>query len=216
MKTGYTHIVLLIDRSGSMELIKSDMEGGLKRFLDDQKKEEGECTITAAQFDTHYEVLYSMTDIRQIQEINIQPRGYTALLDSMYRLIQEAGRELDGLADDLRPSKVLFVTITDGLENASREVTYIKLRTLIRQQEDVYSWDFVYIGANQNAFAVGRDLGMKANSSLDYLASKTGIYNMCADLSNATKRYRKSGERFGFTDEEQKRIKKDKFTPLSD
>ncbi len=210
MKTGYTHIVLLIDRSGSMVSIKTDMEGGLKKFLDDQKSEEGACTITAAQFDSDYDVLYSMKDIQQVGDIIIHPRGSTALLDSMHRLILEAGKELDSLADDLKPSKVLFVTITDGEENASREVSYEQLRTLIRQQEDVYSWDFVYLGANQDAFAVGENLGIKSNSSLNFHADKTGIELMCLNMSRATTRYRKGKERFGFTGEEQSGAEKDK------
>jgi uncharacterized protein YegL len=208
MKTGYTHIVLLIDRSGSMESIKSDMEGGLKTFLEEQKKEVGDCTITAAQFDTYYDLLYSMTDIRQIQEIKIEPRGATALLDSMYRLIQQAGKELDTLPEESKPSKVLFVTITDGEENSSREITNRQLNKLIRQQEDVYSWDFVYVGANQDAFAVGQKLGVKANSNLDFIASEDGVKNMYSDLSKATSRFRNSFERFGFTDEEQAKAKK--------
>lgn len=210
MKTGYTHIVLLIDRSGSMVSIKRDMEGGLRKFLDDQKKEEGECTVTAAQFDDKYDLLFPMVDIRKVPDIIINPRNSTALLDSMYRLIQEAGRELDALADDLKPSKVLFVTITDGEENASCEVSYEKLRALIRQQEDVYSWDFVYIGANQDAFAVGRNLGIKANSSRNFQTTTVGMVDLYSVVSNATRRYRKSKDRFGFTEEEQGKNKKEK------
>jgi len=210
MKANYTHLILLIDRSGSMETIKNDMEGGLKRFLDEQKAEEGICTITAAQFDTHYEVLYSMRNILEIEKIVIEPRGSTALLDSMYRLIKEAGKELDSLQEDEKPSKVLFVTITDGEENSSREVSNNMLKALIRQQEEMYSWDFVYIGANHNAFEVGDQLGMKSNSTMNYLASNDGIDLMYNNLSNATKRYRKSSDRFGLTHDEQSNDKKEK------
>src|ERR1019366_1119802 len=83
MKKNYTHIVLLLDRSGSMNSIKKDMDGGIKTFLSEQKKETGDCTITAAQFDTDYEILHKMKPIADVGKIEINPRGGTALIDSM-------------------------------------------------------------------------------------------------------------------------------------
>ena len=123
MKKDYTHIVLLIDRSGSMNTIKEDMEGGIKTFIEGQKLEPGYCTVTAAQFDNNYEVIFSRVPISEIDEIKIEPRGTTALIDSMCRLITEVGADLASLSEDERPDRVLFITITDGEENSSFKFT---------------------------------------------------------------------------------------------
>jgi uncharacterized protein YegL len=211
MKQNYTHIVLLIDRSGSMVTIKNDMEGGIKSFIDKQKLEDGQCTVTAAQFDTEYEILCSLKPIQDVDEIKIVPRGGTALIDSMSRFINEVGAELDLLSDDERPDRVLFITITDGEENASKECTNEQLTKLIKEQEEKYSWNFTYLGANQDAFGTASKFGGRVNNSMNYTTSKKGIDKMFDKLSAATTRYRGmedvqafSGQAFGFTDEEQK------------
>jgi uncharacterized protein YegL len=205
MKELRTHIVLLIDRSGSMTSIKKDMEGGLKEFIDKQKLESGKCTITAAQFDYEYDLIYKMKNLQEVVDIIIEPRGSTALIDSMCRLIDEVGNDLANLSESERPDKVLFITITDGEENASREFTSEILKEKIKHQEEVYKWSFTYIGANQDAFSVSRNLGVKGSSTLNFNASDTGSAVMFASLTTATSRYRSSTttDAFNYTAQEQ-------------
>lgn len=210
MKKNYTHIVLLIDRSGSMSTIKSDMEGGMETFLNEQKKIGGDCTITAAQFDTEYEILFSRKPIKDIEKIQIDPRGGTALIDSMSRLIKEVGKDLDSLEESEKPDRVLFVTITDGEENSSREYTNEQLKEMINHQSDSYNWAFSYIGANQDSFGVAGNMGISSGSTINYNASTYGINNMFTTLSNATTRYRSvstgnvTSDSFSYTEDEQK------------
>lgn len=215
MKKDYTHIVLLLDRSGSMSTIKKDMDGGIKVFLEEQKTQPGECTITAAQFDTEYEIIHSMKPIADVDKIEIKPRGGTALIDSMVRLINEVGNELSGLDEESRPDKVLFVTITDGEENSSREFNNKDLSDLIAQQEKDFSWNFTYIGANQDAFSSSSKFGGRMDNSLNYEASSDGVKKMFSKLSDATTRYRSvdmnavvgaASAAFNYTEEEQKDI----------
>ncbi len=78
------------------------------------------------------------------------------------------------LPESERPEKVLFVIITDGEENQSREFTYPKIEGMIKHQTDVYKWDFMYIGANQDAIAVGSKMGISAQSSVSYAANHMG------------------------------------------
>lgn len=208
MKKDYTHIVMLIDRSGSMGSIKKDMEGGIKSFIDNQKEQPGICTITAAQFDTEYEIIHNRLLINEIKDIKIQPRGGTALIDSMSRLINEVGVDLSKLDEDEKPERVLFVTITDGEENSSREYTNEDLSKLIKEQEDKYSWNFTYIGANQDAFDTARRFGVSYNKSMNYVTTNDGINNMFDKLNDATIRYRSvsadklNKDSFNFTDDE--------------
>ena len=213
MKKNYTHIVLLIDRSGSMSSIKKDMDGGIKTFLEEQKKETGDCTITGAQFDTDYEILHKMKPIADVGKIEINPRGGTALIDSMVRLINEVGNDLSGLDEEDRPERVLFVTITDGEENSSNTFTNEDLGKLIEQQEKDFNWNFTYIGANQDAFDSSSKFGGRVDNSLNYEASSRGVEKMFDKLSSATSRYRSmssedvvvsAGAAFNYTAEEQK------------
>jgi uncharacterized protein YegL len=210
MKKDYTHIVFLIDRSGSMSSIVDDMEGGIATFIDEQKQKPGICTITAARFDNEFELLFTRKPISDVKTIRIKPRGMTALIDSMARLINEVGIDLDSLSEDEKPERVLFVTITDGKENASLEFTNEKLKELIKEQEDKYSWNFTYIGANQDAFEVSSNFGGKMSNSLNYTATSDGVTKMFSKLSDATTRYRSesftnlSSDTFQYTDEEQK------------
>lgn len=190
MKVDYTHIIFLIDRSGSMSSIQKDMEGGIKEFLAKQRELPGQCTITAAQFDTDYEILHSLKSLAEVQELKINPRGGTALIDSMVRLINQAGKELADLPEEERPERVLFVAITDGEENSSREYKNDALKELIKEQEDKYNWQFTYLGANQDAFSVAGGFGLASNKSMNYNASTTGISAAFTSLNDATVRYR--------------------------
>ena len=202
MKKNYTHIIILIDRSGSMEGIQKDMEGGLTEFIKKQTELPGKCTITAAQFDAHYDKLHSLKDANEVGTIKIKPRGSTALIDSMCKLIIDSGKELSELPEDERPEKVLFLTITDGEENSSTEYTNEKLKEMIKLQEEVYKWEFVYIGANQDAFSVAGNLGIGNSSvkSYTYTATSAGIGAMMASLSKSTATYRSSNSNtFAFT-----------------
>ena len=212
MKKDYTHIALLIDRSGSMYTIKKDMEGGIEAFIETQKQEEGTCTITAAQFNDTYKILFERKPIEEVENIIIIPNGSTALIDSMSRLINEVGNDIDSLEEDEKPEKVLFITITDGEENSSREFTNEQLKELIKEQEDKYSWNFTYIGANQDAFANSSRFGGKMGNTLNYQATESGVKKMWDKLSDATSRYRSvdsqklSSNSFNYTEDEQNNV----------
>ena len=80
-----TLIAVLLDRSGSMTTIKEDVEGGFNAFIAEQKKVEGTCRVTLAQFDNTYDVVYTDKDINDVPSLDLQPRGMTALLDSIIR-----------------------------------------------------------------------------------------------------------------------------------
>lgn len=163
-----THIYFLLDRSGSMQSIKSDTEGGFAAFIAQQRAAEGRCRVSLAQFDTDYELVYRETDIHEVGPLDLQPRGRTALLDSAARLIVEAGAGLAALPEGDRPGTVVVAIMTDGMENASREWTHAGLKALIEHQERAYAWQFLYLGADQDAIEVGTSIGIAAANSLTY------------------------------------------------
>lgn len=177
MKENYTDISIVLDRSGSMESIKDDTIGGFNSFLSEQKKVPGAATITLAQFDDVYETVYQAIDLQAAPLLNDQtfvPRGTTALLDAIGRTINETGKRLAAMAESNRPAKVIFVILTDGHENASREFSMPQINEMIRRQRDTYSWEFVFLGANQDAIASAGQMGIQAANAMTYAANKVG------------------------------------------
>ncbi|HEU5474367.1 MAG TPA: vWA domain-containing protein [Actinophytocola sp.] len=167
-----TRIYFLLDRSGSMQSIKADTEGGFAAFVDEQRDTPGTCQVTLAQFDNVYDVVYTNVPIADVPPLVLQPRGSTALLDAMGKLITDAGAELTALPEGDRPGTVIVAVMTDGHENASREWTHPAIKSLVEQQTKDYSWQFLYMGADQDAIEVGTSLGVGRDYSVTYARGK--------------------------------------------
>lgn len=191
MKQGLSEIIIVLDRSGSMSTIKSDMEGGLKTFIEEQKKLPGECLVTLTQFDTDYDVVYSGKPIGEITDVMLHPRGSTALLDAVGRTIGTVGERLERTPEDQRPERILFVIITDGMENASKEFKRNQVKAMIEHQRTKYNWEFVYIGANQDSYAEANNIGV--NIAVNFSANAAGVAAATSDLTKGAKRYRSGG-----------------------
>ena len=167
-----TRLVFLLDRSGSMESIKSDVVGGFDAFLAEQRAGEGECTATLAQFDEVYEVVYQGISLSDVPSLKLQPRGCTALLDAMGKLITDTAAEINMLVEDDKPGTVVVAIMTDGLENASTEWRRPDIKSLVEQQTSA-GWEFLYMGADQDAVEVGKGLGVKAEQAVTYARGRS-------------------------------------------
>ncbi|MBD5785057.1 hypothetical protein IF650_02580 [Cellulosimicrobium terreum] len=163
-----THLAMLLDRSGSMQSIKAATEQGFDLFLAEQREAPGRCTVTLAQFDNEYEEVYTDLDIREVPPLDLRPRGMTALLDSIGRLVQTIALRIAQLPEEERPGAVIVGIMTDGLENASKEFTHAAIKALVTEREETFGWTFLYMGANQDAIEVGASLGVKRERSLTY------------------------------------------------
>ncbi len=172
MKSGYTHVTMLIDRSGSMVTIKDDAQGGINNLIADQKKLEGEMTLTLVEFNTYYNVVHDMVDIQNLnEEYTLTPMGMTALLDSLGKSIIDTGEKLKALKDEDRPETVLFVIVTDGQENSSLEFTTDQIKEMIKTQNDDYNWEFMYLGADVDSFAEATSIGIGYNNTANFTKS---------------------------------------------
>ena len=160
MNRDLSDLTVVLDRSGSMHVCQSDAEGGLNRFVEEQKKQPGEAVFTLVQFDTEYEFVHRAVPIRNVPHCALVPRGNTALLDAVGRAIVETGERLAKVPEAHRPGLVVVVILTDGQENASKEFSKKKVQEMISHQQEVYKWQFIYLGANQNAFAEAGELGI--------------------------------------------------------
>ena len=167
-----THLYFLLDRSGSMQSIKDDTEGGFDAFIAEQRTQPGDCRVTLAQFDDRYEEVYRDVPVADVPPLRLSPRGSTALLDSIGRLLGEAGERLAALPEDERPGVVIVGIMTDGHENASRELTHPQVKAMIERQTKDYGWQFLYMGADQDAIEVGSSIGVAAANSLTWSRGK--------------------------------------------
>ena len=193
MKIGYTHIGIVLDRSGSMSSCQSDTIGRFNQFLSDQRNVEGEATLTFVQFDDHYDILNNMSPLADVEDIDDRryvPRGSTALLDAIGRTLNSTEHQLSEMSEDDKPERVIFVIITDGEENSSREFTRDQIMEMINNKREENTWEFIFIGANQDAIQAGGSIGVRAASSMSYDQSQLGTQHMYASLSSGMTSYR--------------------------
>lgn len=210
MRNDLTDLTLVIDRSGSMEACRSDAEGGVNAFIDKQKELPGECAFSLVQFDTEYEFVHKATPIKNITSAyRLVPRGWTALLDAVGRAIVETGERLKKTGEAERPGLVVFVIVTDGIENSSKEFTKAKIKGMIEHQTKAYKWQFTFLGANQDAFAEAGAMGVQQDAIMNYSEEKTsgGIaaaHSNVARMRSATARGLDVSNKY--TDEERKAV----------
>lgn len=206
-------ITVVLDRSGSMESIKSDTIGGFNTFLQEQKDtlDEGDL-LTLVQFDDQYEVVHDAVPLEKVEPLDDKtfvPRGWTALLDALGRSINSTGARLAAMKEEDRPKKVIFVIVTDGLENRSKEFKHKQIMEMIEHQSEKYSWDFIYLGANQDAIKVGNSLGIATSDSMTYAATSSGTRGAWKGFAQSVNRRKMAATRGmdskavgGFTKEE--------------
>ena len=180
MNINLTEIVFLIDRSGSMGGLETDTIGGFNAFIEKQKKLEGNTIVTTVLFDDKYEVIWKGITAEKVKLTNKEyfVRGSTALLDAVGKTILEVGYRLSNMVEEARPAKVIFVITTDGMENASKEFTYKKVKELIKHQQEKYHWEFIFLGANIDAAKEADSIGISQNNAFSYEASKEGVEKM--------------------------------------
>lgn len=189
----YTDITILLDRSGSMQSIKGDTEGGLNSYIESLVNIPGRVALTLYQFDDQgFDTVLQAHDIHSrlmIPPIRIQPRGQTPLLDSQALAIMETGVRLRNMPQSVRPGKVIFVTITDGMENASTKWNARSVADMVKHQREEYRWEFIYMGANQDAFAQAADMGIRAGGTFAYAINSDGIRKAYGGLRVNTANY---------------------------
>ena len=177
MKKDLTELVFILDRSGSMSGLEGDTIGGYNAMLEKQKKEPGEAVITTVLFDDKYELLHDRINLKGIQPITEKEyyvRGTTALLDAVGRTISKIVNVQKHTAEDERAENVMFVITTDGMENASREYSYEKVRRMIEHQKNKYGWEFIFLGANIDAVDTAERFGIDQDRAVNYNADSEG------------------------------------------
>ena len=198
-KENLTQITIVLDRSGSMASVRDATISGFNEFVEGQKAAPGDALMTLIQFDSEnaYEMVFDKA-LRDVPKLTVEtyvPRGGTPLHDALGRTITELGAKLGKMAEDERPGKVIIVTMTDGFENSSHEYKASQIAEMIKHQREAYQWEFIFLGANQDAILTGERLNIPAANSVSYAAAAAGTHSVMSSTSANVNKFRSTGAR---------------------
>jgi len=183
-----TELVFILDKSGSMSGLEDDTIGGYNAMLNKQQKEEGEAIVTTVLFDDNYEIIHDRTNLKEIKPLTEKEYfvgGTTALLDAVGITINKIVNATKNTKKEHQADKVMFVIITDGMENASREYKDKKIKAMIENQKEKYNWEFIFLGANIDAVKTAASYGIDRDRAANYNADSVGTklsYNMVSEV----------------------------------
>ena len=188
MSKGYTEIVYILDRSGSMGGLEADTIGGFNSMMEKQKKTGEKAVVSTVLFDDECEVLHDRISIDRVEKMTDEDyyvRGCTALLDAVGGAIHHIGNVHKYARSEDRPEKTIFVITTDGMENASSHYSYDKVQKMVKRQQKKYGWEFIFIGANIDAYAEAQRFGIRKDRAVNYVCDDIGTANVYAGVSKA-------------------------------
>lgn len=191
----FTAIAVILDASSSMHPLTGDTIGSFNMFLSEQKANPAKAAFSLCTFNTEYHLIHDFIPLQSVAQLTKKTyccSGSTALLDAMGTTIDSLGVKLAAMPEEERPSKVIVLVITDGEENSSRRFTLDQIKDKVTHQREVYSWQFIFIGANIDAISTGTSMGFAAHNSAAYVASSKGTQQLYRSISSNLSSYRSS------------------------
>jgi len=188
MKKGLVEMVFILDRSGSMRGLESDTIGGFNSLIEKQKAQAGDAVISTVLFDDQFDVIHHRRDLKTLPALTTQQyyvRGSTALIDAIGRSIRKITHVHQQLGQDNVPEKTIFVITTDGQENASREFNNHQVKRLVSEQQEKHGWEFLFLGANIDAFATAEGFGIRRDRAANYVHDEQGTRKNFAAMEKA-------------------------------
>ncbi|MGB6223029.1 vWA domain-containing protein [Haloferula sp.] len=201
MNKHLTEIAYILDRSGSMNDMVEPAIAGFNQFLGEQRRAPGSARFTLVLFDDEYLVPCSSLPIGEVPELDTStyvPRSMTALLDAIGRTITDIGKRLATTPEPDRPGQVIVAIFTDGLENASTDYDLKKINAMITHQREHYSWEFLFLGATQDAIATAAKMGISRSNASAVEYSRVGIHTSSTSFSrkmSALRNHSATGEK---------------------
>ena len=188
MSKGYTEIVYILDRSGSMAGLEADTIGGFNSMIEQQRKTGEKALVSTLLFDTEHEVLHDRVQIDKVKAMTDKEyfvRGSTALLDAVGGAIKHIINIHKYAREEDRPDKTIFVITTDGMENASINYNYKQVKKMIEKEQKEYGWEFIFIGANIDACAEAERFGIRKERAVNYIHDDIGTKLIYEGVSQA-------------------------------
>ena len=202
MRTGFTYVVAILDRSSSMDSLKAETVSGFNTFLREQKEGPGEAAFTLCLFSDYPHLIHDGVPIGHVAELTEEtyaPNGWTALNDAVAYTIDHVGGKLRAMKEEDRPDKVIVLIMTDGEENRSKKYPNRlngarKVGEMIKHQREKYKWEFVMVGANFDMTEVIMDFNIPVKNAAYYQANAIGTRNLMRGLSSNLTSYRSQPE----------------------
>ena len=194
--SGITELVFILDKSGSMAGMEKDTIGGFNSMIEKQKKEDGTVYVSTVLFSNTSKVLHDRIDIKEIEpmtERDYQVSGCTALLDAIGGAIHHIGNVHKYARKEDVPEKTVFLITTDGMDNASREYSSLRVKEMIKRQEEKYGWEFFFVAANIDAVETAKHIGIRRERAANYSVEEGTEVMYCAMSKNISE-YRKTGK----------------------
>ena len=223
MKQGLDFIGCVVDKSGSMAGLIKDTVEGYNKFISEQKAEvtrEAKTLLTLFDSNIHVGEIEDIKTCKLMKASKVLNRNYcngeeiytdrefvnycasggTAYFDALGITINKIGSYLNSLPEDEKPENIIICIITDGEENSSHEFRGSVVKDMITHQQDVYNWQFIFMGANIDAFDVAGDLGISRNLTMNYVASSSGVANAYNSSSRTVSHLRSCNNTIGSFD----------------
>ncbi len=212
-----SHVVFVLDDSGSMQSCRQQTINGFNEFLAGQKESEIPTYVSLYKFDGHRTIeMYSHVPVSLVKDLNTEtynPQGGTNLLDAMGDVMIEINTQLAAVGKAENRDSITIVILTDGEENSSREFSNPDIKEMV-EKSGAKNWGFFFLGANIDAFSVSATLGFNHMNTLQYSTREMGATMAnTSRVVNSTKLARSKGidinsvyASASFTEEERKDV----------
>jgi uncharacterized protein YegL len=182
MKKDYVEIALILDKSGSMTMLREQVVNGFNDFIKEQKEtlKDKNVKFTLILFDHNYEVKYQCINLQEVNELKYEEyttSGLTALLDAIGKTTFDFGERFNKMKDSEKPEKVIIAIMTDGEENNSKEYSNKTIKAMIKEQEDKYNWTFLFLSSDISSIDHAKHLyGIKDQNIALYAQTIAGYH----------------------------------------
>ena len=194
-----TELVIIIDRSGAMHGLEGDVVGGFNSLIEKQTQE-GDTVVTTIFFNDEFSLIHENVDIKEIKPLDkrtYRASGCTALLDAIGDAISLIKAKHSKLKEEELPEHTIFSIMTDGLENASREYSYKRIKDMIELQKKC-GWEFIFQAANIDTEYEAERLGIDKDMAMSFDADSAGVGMVmkccCAKISDSRRKPRKKNK----------------------
>ena len=159
-------VIFILDKSGSMGGQEENTISSFNEYLEKEKKNKYKTYITTVLFSDTYKVIHDRVPVSKVKKLTNKEYyvgGCTALYDALGNTINAMNSK--------DTDKVLFIIITDGYENASREYHIDDIKKLIKKNKD---YEFIYIGADIDSYGAGSSIGIKKDNIANFKKDRKG------------------------------------------
>lgn len=211
--TNLSELVYILDRSGSMHGMEEAAVEAFNQFVEEQQKVEGDAALTQVLFDDRFEKAIDARPISKVPRMEIPdfaPRGCTALLDAIGVSIKATRKRIKAMPEGEQPATVIFAIFTDGHENSSRKYTWAKIADKIKRRTQKDGWQFLFLGANQDAIATASRMNIDRANSANVAFDRAGVSSQGSSFSRKASAYRRHSSGLVDADHE------DLISPMAD